>query len=143
MGTGPRLWTPRRLRIAVAGVGLLYLVTAGVNAGLTIARPSVYATFADQALFGWVTTLWHATFGAHGLLFGVLLAAGELALSLALLSKTFLSQLGLIGVIAFHLSLMVFGWWAWFWAVPALTLLIPLTVAVWHNARYAKSGAER
>jgi hypothetical protein len=48
--------------------------------------------------------------------------AGETALGVLLLAGGGSAKLGWTGVIAFHLLLMLFGFAAWVWAVPALLL---------------------
>jgi hypothetical protein len=40
-------------------------------------------------------------------------------------------------VIAFHVLLMVFGWWVWAWCLPALALLTSLARRDLHGGRTA------
>ena len=36
------------------------------------------------------------------------------------------AQVGWTAVIAFHVLLMLFGWWVWAWSLPALAVLVTL-----------------
>jgi hypothetical protein len=119
----------RRLRTMTQGIGGFYLTTAGINIGLAIGRPHLYDRFADQALFGWVRSVWSVTFRAHPAVWAGSLAVGEALLGAALLTPGRVALAGCVGVVAFHVALLAFGWWAWVWAVPVLALTIPLTLA--------------
>jgi hypothetical protein len=62
---------------------------------------------------------------------GLGLMSGQIVVGTLLLAGGRWARLGWIGVIAFHLLLMLFGVAVWTWAVPALAVLVPLTVADW------------
>jgi Zn-dependent protease with chaperone function len=63
---------------------------------------------------------------------GLAVAAGELAIGTAILAGGSWTRRGLLTAIAFHLALMLFGWWVWVWvwvwvwSVPMLVLLVAL-----------------
>jgi len=118
-GRRPRLRLDRRI------VGCFYLFTGGIHVGIVAADPQFYRHFADGALAGVIRSGWRDVFMAHPAGWGLLLAAGELALGLLLLRGGRWARLGWAGVIGFHLALMSFGWGFWLWSVPALALLVP------------------
>jgi hypothetical protein len=74
-----------RLRRFTSGVGGFYLTMAGINVRLAVARPHIYDPFADHALFAWVHSAWRTVFAAHPAPWAGALAAGEVAVGVALL----------------------------------------------------------
>ena len=68
-----------------------------------------YVTFADTAHFDWVTDAWRAVFVPNQALFVALLAVFELIVGVLIISGGRRTQVGLIGAIAFHLALWLFG----------------------------------
>ncbi len=50
--------------------------------------------------------------------------AGETTLGILLLLGGRCATIGWVGVIAFHVLLMLFGYGVWLWSVPALVLLV-------------------
>jgi len=107
-------------------VGGFYLCMGGVHIGLVSADPEVYRHFADDALVGFVRDGWRDVFMAQPAVFGLLLAAGEIVLGVLLLRGGRAAAGGWVGVVAFHLLLMLFGFGIWVWSVPALALLVHL-----------------
>ena len=105
--------------LAMFGLG------AFVHLGLAIGNPESYRPFADAALFDWVYRGWQDIFMANPSLWALLLTTGELVIAGLLV---FARRLGYIGVIAFHLALMLFGWGFWLWSVPALAFAVPAAV---------------
>jgi hypothetical protein len=118
-------------RVARHVVGGLYLVTAGINVGLVVADPSVYGDFADESFLPVVPRLWQDVVMAAPTFWFLLLAAGELLLGVLLLLGGRAARAGWVGVVVFHLLLMLFGLGFWFWSVPALALLVPAARADW------------
>lgn len=104
-------------------VGGFFLFTAGVHLGLVAADPEVYRRFGEHGLFGFVRTGWDEVVMAHPAVWGLLLMAGELTLGLLLLLGGRATRVGWVGVIVFHVLLMLFGFGFWLWSVPALVLL--------------------
>jgi hypothetical protein len=121
----------RRPGLARKIVGGLYLSTGGVHLGIVAADPNFYRPFADGALFPFVRTGWQEIFMAHPSGWGLVMTAGETALGLMLLRGGRWARVGWIGVIAFHLALLLFGWGFWMWSLPALALLVPAAIADW------------
>ena len=110
-------------RVGRTVVGGFFLVMGGVHLGLVAADPQVYEHFADNGLFPFVRTGWRDIVMAAPALYGLLLMAGEVTAGALLLTGGRAARFGWAAVIAFHVLLMVFGWWIWVWCVPALALL--------------------
>jgi hypothetical protein len=122
----PRRPTTRASRTGRLGrsvVGGFFLVMGGVHLGLVSADPQVYQHFADHGLFGFVRTGWQDIVMAAPSVYGLLLMAGEITAGTLLLVGGRAARVGWVAVIAFHVLLLVFGWWIWAWCLPALALL--------------------
>jgi hypothetical protein len=109
--------------LAASLVGGFFLVMAGVHLGLISSDPEAYRHFADHAPMGFVRTGWAEVFMAAPVVFGALLMLGEISIGTLLLAEGRAAQVGWFLAVAFHALLLLFGWWAWVWAVPAGTLL--------------------
>jgi hypothetical protein len=96
-----------------------------VNASLAVWSPATYRPFADAPLFGWVSDGWRNIFMANPTLWALLLGAGELMITMLLVSRP---RVGYLGVVGFHLALMLFGWGFWLWCVPMLAFAVPATI---------------
>ncbi|NPC96864.1 hypothetical protein HOQ23_08765 [Nocardioides sp. zg-DK7169] len=107
-------------------VAAVYLVGAGVHVGIVASDPTTYAPFAGDALFGFVRTGWRDVFMDDPRLWGLQLAAGEALLGVLLLIGGRVAAVGWAGVLGFHVLLLLFGLWAWWYAVPALAVLTVL-----------------
>ncbi len=107
-------------------VGGFFLVMGGVHLGLVSSDPQVYRDFADNGLFDFVRTGWREIVMAAPAVYGLLLMAGEVLAGALLIAGGHAARFGWAAVIVFHLLLLVFGWWVWAWAVPALFLLVTL-----------------
>ena len=105
-------------------VGGFYLTMGGVHLGLVSADAQVYRHFADRGLFPFVRTGWQDIVMTHPAVWGLLLMVGELTLGVLLLVGGRPARWGWIGVIVFHVLLMLFGFGFWLWSVPALVLLV-------------------
>ena len=112
-------------------VGCFYLTMAGINAGIVFADAGTYRHFADASYLPFVTRMWRDVVMAHPATWGLLLAGGEIVLGTLLLHGGRAAQAGWLGVIAFHLLLMTFGFGIWLWSVPVLPLLIPAAHTDW------------
>jgi hypothetical protein len=64
-------------------------------------------------------------------LWALLLGAGELVIAGLLI---YARRLGYLGVITFHVALMLFGWGFWLWSLPALAFAVPATVHEFRTA---------
>jgi len=97
----------RRARKIRWFVGGFYLTMAGINAGLVLADPHSYQHFADGAYLDFVTEQWNVIVMANPARWGLLLAAGEILLGVLLLSGGQAARVGWVGVIVFHVLLMM------------------------------------
>lgn len=104
--------------------GAFYACMAGVHLGIVSADPQMYATFADASPWGWLRSGWQQVFMSHPVLWGLVTAALELLLGVLLLIGDRPARLGWIGIIAFQLALIPFGWHMLVWSVPATVLLV-------------------
>lgn len=105
-------------------VGCFFVMMAGVHLGLVAADPGVYRQFADDALFGFVRSGWREVFMADPAFWGLCVMAGELVLGALLLIGGRAATVGWVGVLTFHVLLMLFGPGFWLWSVPAVALLL-------------------
>jgi hypothetical protein len=112
-------------------VGGFYLAMGGVNAGIVFADPQTYQHFADAAYLDFVTEQWNDIVMANPSFWGLLLAAGEILLGTLLLRGGPAARLGWVGVLVFHVLLMMFGPGIWLWCIPVLAVLIPAARADW------------
>jgi hypothetical protein len=103
----------------------------GVHLGIVAADPQAYRHFADGSFLGFVRTGWSEVFMVNPAAWGFALFLGETLLGLCLLAGGRWVRAGWVGVIAFHVGLMLFGFGIWLWSVPALALLVALARADW------------
>ena len=123
------------IRLAIGG---FYLVMAGINIGIVVADAETYRHFADQGLFAFVRNGWlDIVMAAPGVWIG-LLAAGEMLIGIALLVGGRWTVPGFVAIVAFHLALLLFGWWILVWSGPVLllmTLIIRRELAPRHGTK--------
>jgi hypothetical protein len=103
-------------------VGVAYLIGSGIHIGIVATDPQSYRGFGSHALAP-IRDGWAHIFMSAPAFWGLAVAAGELSIGLLLLSSGRQAQAGIAGAIAFHLCLLMFGWWAWPYALPALAVL--------------------
>jgi hypothetical protein len=104
-------------------VGCFFLFTGGVHLGMVAADVEVYRHFADGSLVPFVRDAWTDIFMAHAAVWALLVMTGELAMGVLLLRGGTAAKVGWVGVIAFHVALLLFGWGFWLWSVPVLAFL--------------------
>jgi len=120
----------RRARSVVGG---FFLTMGGVHIGIVAAGPTFYGRFADAAFFSFVRTGWSEIFMASPVFWGLCLALGEILLGTCLLLGGRYARVGWVGVITFHLLLMLFGLGTWLWCLPALAVLVTLARLSWSD----------
>jgi hypothetical protein len=113
----------------VFGIGVV------AHTALAMFDTETYRPLADAALAEWVFRDWQTVFMADPRQWGLALAVSQLLIASLLL---FARRVGYLGVIAFNLILMLFGWTFWWWSVPALAFAVPAAV---HEFRTASRGA--
>lgn len=116
-------------------VASAFLVAAGVHIGIVATDATTYGPFADQAPLTVVRDAWREVFMAAPERWGLVVAAGEAALAILLLLSGRAALVGWAGVVLFHLALLLVGWWAWWYAVPALAVLVVLAARDRRKAR--------
>ena len=118
----------RRWRyIGRGAVGVLFVIGGALAHVVNLVSGVSYASFADPALFGWVTDTWRTVVPPHHVVLIGLLAAFEAAAGALAVSGGRRTQLGYAGVIAFYLALWLFGWIETAWCavmIPAMVLLL-------------------
>ncbi|WP_206604383.1 hypothetical protein [Arthrobacter pityocampae] len=112
-------------------VGGFFVFTGGVHLGIVMADPQLYANFAQESFIPLVERAWNQIFMAAPARWGLVVSLGEATLGVLLLRGGEWAKAGWIGVIAFHLGLMLFGWGFWLWSVPALVFLVWAARADW------------
>jgi hypothetical protein len=124
---------PRRTRPGRARrlVGSFFLFTGGIHLGIVAADPEFYRSFGDTGLFAFVRTGWADVFMADPVFWGLMMVVGETTLGVLLLVGGRPARLGWLGVITFHLLLMLFGFGFWLWCLPALAILVVLARRDW------------
>ncbi len=131
---------PPALTTAVGG---FFTCMGGVHVGVVAADPSTYETFADQALFGFVRTGWAEVFMATPEVWALLLAAAEITVGVLLLVGGRAARVGWVATVVFHLLLMLFGFGAWVWSVPAIAFLVWAARRDWPDLGGADGRAPR
>ncbi len=112
-------------------IGAFFLWTSGIHMGIAAIDPSGYQHFADAAVAGWVQRGWNEIFMANPRVWGFAVAVAELILGLLLLRGGGVAKVGWLGVIGFHLALVLFGWGFLIWSAPALVVLVLLLRRDW------------
>ena len=118
-------WTARAI------VGASFLWTSGIHVGIAAVDPSSYRHFADAAVMAWVDRGWNEVFMANPRGWGLAIAAGEAMLGVLLLWGGSAARGGWLGVIGFHVALVLFGWGFLFWSAPAVVVLVVLARRDW------------
>jgi hypothetical protein len=112
-------------------VGMVFLWTSGINLGIAVANAGFFRHFADSSYLPFVRQGWTEVVMAQPGAWGLLLSVGEATLGGLLLAGGRWAKVGWVGVIAFHVLLMLFGFGFWLWSVPVLAALVPLARRDW------------
>ena len=117
----------RAMYVGRAALGVLFIVFGAlVNAIYLIAQPEYYASFADASPFPFVTDTWNTLVLPYQNFFITLLIIFEATMGVLILSGGRWTQVGLVGLIAFHVGQLAFGGVLWPWAAVMLTALVLL-----------------
>lgn len=103
--------------------GGFYLCMAGVHIGMVGADAQVYASMDDTSPWGFVKDGWTDVFMANPEFWGLFAAALEITLGVLLLVGGRPARVGWIGIIAFQVAVLLFGWMYLWWSIPAITVL--------------------
>jgi hypothetical protein len=135
----------RALTTGLGAVSLLWVVFgAGANAAM-LADGTSYTGFADGSPVAFVTDRWQSLVVPHHHLFIGLLIAGEALFGALVLVPGRARDAALAALVAFNLTLIVFGWGFAIWAVPVATGLLLLRRAdrAWRTAPPVRSLRHR
>jgi len=125
-----------------AAVGVLFIIGGALAHVVNLATHANYASFADPALFAWVTHAWRTVVPPdHVALIG-LLAAFEAAAGALIISGGRRTQAGYAAVIAFYLALWLFGWIETVWCLVMIPAMVLLLLAERRAAAAATPSAE-
>jgi hypothetical protein len=107
-------------------VGGFFVAMGAIHLGIVSTDAQAYRHFADHGLFPFVRDEWREIVMAHPAVWGLLLMAGEITLGILLLVGGRAARWGWVGVITFHVLLMLFGFGVWLWSIPAIVILCAL-----------------
>jgi hypothetical protein len=131
---------PRARPVGVAAVSLLWVVFgAGANLAM-LADGTTYTGFADASPIPFVRDTWESLDVPHHHVFIGLLVAGEALSGALVLVAGRTRDAALLALIAFNLTLVVFGWGFAIWCVPVATGLALLVRA---DRAQRRTGAVR
>lgn len=110
-------------RTGVYATSVLWVVGGAAGNGWLLTRGGDYAGFADGASFGFVRDTWDSLVVPHHTLFIGLLIAGEALAGLLVLVPGRIRQAALLGLVAFNVLLLSFGWAYLVWSAPLVLAL--------------------
>jgi hypothetical protein len=117
----------RAIYVGRAALGLLLIAFgAVVNAIYLAAGTDYYADFAEASPFPFVRDTWDSLVLPHQGWFITLLIIFEATVGALILSGGRRTQVGLIGLIGFHVGQLAFGGVLWPWAIVMLVALVLL-----------------
>jgi hypothetical protein len=122
---------PRKsaLRVGRASVGVLFVFGGALMHVINLIDGTAYKGFADPAHFSWVRDTWRSVVPPNQTALISLLAAFELAVGLLVLSGGRRAQLGIVGALAFHACLWIFGWIETVYCIVMIPALLVLLIA--------------
>jgi hypothetical protein len=116
----------RAMYVGRAALGVLFVAFGAVVNAVYRATGIDYSTFADASQVPFVRDTWRSLVAPNQAVFITLLIVFEAVAGALVLSGGRRTQLGLLGLIGFHVGLLLFGWGFWLWAVPMLVALVLL-----------------
>jgi hypothetical protein len=117
----------RAMYVGRAALGLLFIAFGGVvNAIYLAVGTDYYADFADSSPFPFVRDTWSSLVLPNQGLFVTLVIIFEVTAGALILSGGRRTQVGLIGLIGFHVGQLAIGGVLWPWAIVMLTALVLL-----------------
>jgi hypothetical protein len=120
---------PRALEIGLGAVSLLWVVFgAGANLAMLV-DGTTYTGFADASPIPFVHRAWESLVVPHHHAFIALLILGEALAGALVLVPGRTRQVALYALVAFNLTLVVFGWGFAIWGVPVASGLALLARA--------------
>lgn len=117
----------RAIYLGRAALGVLFIAFGAIVNAIYLATDSdYYAHFADSSPFRFVRDTWQSLVLPNQMLFISLLIIFELTVGVLILSGGRRTQVGLLGLIGFHIGQFAFGGVLWPWATVMLVALVLL-----------------
>jgi hypothetical protein len=114
----------RAMHVGRAAIGVLSIAFGAVVNAIYLAMDNgYYDDFADASPFPFVKDTWHSLVLPNQGLFITLLIVFEATVGVLVLSGGRWTQIGLLGLISFHIGQLAFGGVLWPWAVVMLVAL--------------------
>ncbi len=124
----------RAMLVARFALGVLFLVFGAlVNAVYLVTDWDSFAAFGEMSQVAFVRDTWASLVVPNTGVFIGLLILGEAVAGVLVLAGGRRFEAGLVGLLGFHVGLLVFGWWLWLYAVPMLAALALLLRAQRRN----------
>lgn len=125
----------RAMYVGRAAVGVLFIAFGAlVNAVYLAMDNGYYDDFADASPFPFVKDTWNSLVVPNLGLFITLLIVFEATVGVLVLRGGRWTQIGLVGLIGFHIGQLAFGGVLWPWAIVMLVALVLLLRAERHPA---------
>jgi hypothetical protein len=103
-------WSPKALPVGRVSLGIYYVVAGALVHVMYLITGQSYATIADGAHLALVRNAWRSLVAPHQLLFIGLLVVFEATVGVLVLSGGRRAELGMVGILAMHAALLLFGW---------------------------------
>lgn len=117
----------RAMYVGRVALGVLFIAFGAVVNAIYLAMDNgYYDDFADASPFAFVKNTWHSLVVPNQGLFITLLIAFEATAGVLVLCGGRWTQVGLIGLIGFHVGQLAFGGVLWPWAIVMLVALVLL-----------------
>ncbi len=120
-----------------AAVAQLFIIGGALAHVVNLVTHANYASFADPALFAWVTHTWRTVVPPNHVALIGLLAVFEATAGGLIISGGRRTQFGYLAVIAFYLALWLFGWIETVWCIVMIPVMVLLLLAERHAAAAA------
>ena len=124
---------PRAVLVGRWALGVLYVLAGALVNLVYITTGTDYADFADASFIPFVRDTWASVVAPNQELWIGLLIVFEALVGVLVVAGGRRTQLGMVLVMAFHVALMLFGWFFWTWSVPMLVAVGLLLRAERHS----------
>lgn len=124
---------PRAVLVGRWALGILYVLAGALVNLVYLTTGTDYADFADASFLPFVRDTWASVVAPNQELWIGLLIVFEALVGVLVVAGGRRTQLGMVLVMAFHVALMLFGWFFWAWSVPMLVAVGLLLRAERHS----------
>jgi hypothetical protein len=101
---------PRALPVGRVTLGIYYVFAGALVHLMYLVTGQSYAAFADAAHVAFVRDTWRSLVAPHQVLFIGLLVVFEATVGVLVLSGGRRAEFGMVGILAMHAGLLLFGW---------------------------------